>query len=252
MAGPVALGWTAPDELVRGVDTPVSVTLTQDGAALTITSATVTVYRPDGSVLVTASPTPSANTASYTVDADLYADDDPGEGWRVAWSVTTAQGTLKHQNSAALVLYQVALVATTADMLELQDQLRNLRTDTALTTLLSAALRQAWITIRARLRQKGRRPYLVLSSDDLRESTLLLALSNAFRRCATGGEGTWEWAQAADYEAKFEACWERLTFLEADPATWKSTGRRRSVQGSFWLGSGAGRSTLRQLPSRIG
>lgn len=252
MAGPISIAWTGPDELVRGVDTTLRAQLSRDGAALTVVSATVSVFRPDGTAIVTdAAATVATDTASYSVAASLYADDDPGDGWFVRWSIVAGSVTTKAQNIASLVLYPATLTATTAAMLKREDTVRNLRTDTDLATLLSDCLSEAWITICNALRQKGRRPYLVLSGHDLYEPTLLLALARAFRRCATDGEGSPEWVKADYYEGQYKEVWENTTFEEADPSTWKPAGTRRGTASSLWLGSGAGRTSHRSLTTRI-
>lgn len=249
---PISTGWTGTDEFVRGLDWSVRVELERDGAALDIDSATVTVYKPDGTAVVTAGVADAVdNVATYEGLAAVMADDSPGDGWRVAWTIVTADETFKVQNPGSLVLYQVGLAATVTDLLVRHDDLRNLYADADRDAILSACLNEAALAVRTRLRQKGRRPYLVLSSFDFREYEILHALALAFRRCATGGTNTREWDQAADYDARAAAEWDGLTFEEADPATYASAGKRKSARSSFWLGSGSGRTDLRVLPSRI-
>ncbi len=77
--------------LVRAVATSVSMPVSSDGAALTITSGTVTAYKPDGTSLGQTACTISGGIPS--VSLNLSASNDYGAGYRLDWSLTHAGGT---------------------------------------------------------------------------------------------------------------------------------------------------------------
>lgn len=246
----ITTDWTGPEIILRGQDVVVSVTVEQGGEAIDITSASVALWKPDGTVASTGTPTPSANTVSHTFAGSLTEDEDPGEGWRVVWTLglDTTPALKKLIQPAAVVLYTVEPCVTVSNLEDRHDALLNLKEDEAeRTALLQAAIDEAWIFICEALRQKGRRPYLVLDSYALREAHILKSLEIAYHRLATGGEQTAEWSEYKDYEGKFTTTWDGLTFSEADPATWERTGRRASTSPALWLGSGRGTGRYRQV-----
>lgn len=254
MSGAVTTNWTGPDELLRGEDYVASLTTTQDGAALDIDSATVSLVKPDGTVAATAAATCVANVATYTFDGVLTASEDPGEGWRITWALVLdgTPAAAKLQNPAAVVLYQVAPTVTPDSLLKRESEFRNKLAAGGLDDILAECIGEAWIVLTQRLRQKGRRPYLVLDSYALHESLTLLSASYAYRRVATEAGESVEWAKATLYEDKFETAWGDLTFEEADPSTWQSTGVRKGASPTMWLGSGTGTGTFRRMSPGFG
>lgn len=237
MAGPVTASWNGPDELVRGVASSLTITTTRDGAALNISAATATLYKPDGSVASTGSATVSSNTATFSVLGTVTSSEDPGEGWRVAWVLTLSGGIAwQAQNTVEVVLYSVACPVAPADLLRREEALTNIEAGSP-TALLADAILEAWRTVRSSLRQKGRRPYLVLSSADVYEVVVCKALELAYRRVAVEAESV-EAAKAAEYREQYREAWAALTFEEADPSTYASSGVRRGANPTLTLGSG--------------
>lgn len=246
----ITTDWTGPEIILRGQDVVVSVTVEQGGEAIDITSASVALWKPDGTVVSTGTPTPSTNTVSHTFAGSLTEDEDPGEGWRVVWTLglDTTPAIKKLINPAAVVLYTVEPCVDVGVLEGRHDDLLNIKEDEdERTELLQAGIDEAWVFITEALRQKGRRPYLVLDSYSLREAHILKALEIVFHRLAVGGETSREWTEYKDYEGKFSTTWGELTFSEADPTTWERTGRRASTSPALWLGSGRGTGRYRQV-----
>lgn len=247
---PITTDWTGPEIILRGQDCVVSVAVKQGGEDIGITSASVALWKPDGTVVATGTPTPSASSVSHTFAAALTADEDPGEGWRVVWTLTldTTPAVKKLINPAAVVLYTVEPCVAVEDLEKRHDALLNIKDDEAdRTALLQDGIDEAWVSLMELLRKKGRRPYLVLDSYSLREAHILKALELIYHRLATAGETSAEWTEYKDYEAKFTAAWDSLTFTEADPSTWQRTGRRASTSPALWLGSGHGSGRYRPV-----
>lgn len=247
---PITTDWSGPEIILRGEDVVVSVTVLQGGDAVDITSASVSLAKPDGVVVGTGTPTPSSNSVSYTFAGSLTEDEDPGEGWRVTWTLglDTTPAVKKLIQPAAVVLYTVEPCIDTDVLEKRHDDLLNLKEDEdERTELLQTAIDEAWVFLTEALRQKGRRPYLVLDSYSLREAHILKALEIVFHRLAVGGETSREWTEYKDYEGKFTTTWDGLTFSEADPTTWERKGRRATTSPAMWLGSGMGTGRYRQV-----
>jgi hypothetical protein len=223
-------------EVRRGEDLPLSFAPTVNGAAVDLDVVTVSVSDPTGAVVSSGAAAVAGGVATYTLLASVTADRDPGTGWIVEWSYLVDGEPIarKVRNPLDVVLYTVEPVIGWSDLLGRHADLaeRNASGDKAY-----AQIRDAWLTIKQRLRSRARRPCLIVDSYALREVHLLLSLAFVWRGLATGGSETQEGQDADRYEAQFERLWETLTFEEADPATYRRTGDRKSTRGTLWLGS---------------
>ena len=91
--------------LVRAVETSVSMPIESDGVALTITSGTGTVYKPDGTSLGQTVATIAAGVP--TVALTVGAINDYGAGYRIDWDLVHAGGTLSTYSQPAVLCISV-------------------------------------------------------------------------------------------------------------------------------------------------
>lgn len=239
----LSTAWRGPEEIRRGAAYTAYLTLSRSGAVVAITAATVRVLDESGTVIVSGSAALAGGVASFAIDASATTSVDPVMGWTVEWTATTSYGADIYRNVADVVLYTVAPVLTWDILLGAHSDLgTRLATGSDLSTAKSRGqtkIEEAWYPLCQSLRKKGRRPCLVVDSYALLEAHKLATLRDIFRDLASGAEPntTPEWALYEEYKAAAEREWDSLTFTEADPSTWQSSGIRKSTRGSMWLGS---------------
>ena len=233
------------DLLVRGVDSALSLRIEQNGAAVTPSALTVSVYRPDGSALVSAASVTPAATSSYTVAAATTAQEALGDAWRVEWTATVGGVPTVYRNEAALVRTKLHPVITDTDLYNIASGL-DPTSPTALTseTTYSQWRDEAWNQINARIIGQGQRPWLVMSPVAIRDAHLYPSLALIFEDLATRLNEAYE-MRAASYRRHYEAAWTRLNFrYDADElGQLVDDDRRRSSRGPTFL-SGGRRSWL--------
>ena len=221
------------ETLERGRTQTISCPTSRAGATATPTSGTVTIYRPDGTVLVTASVT-VASIATYSLTGATTTAEALGEGFLIEWALLMPDGvTHTFRQDAAVcrrTLYNVVS----------QDDLTQRHSD--LPSLLGAAasyqpyIDEAFFTICNRLIGAGRRPYLVIQPSALRECHLMLALHLVFIDYSTsaGDGGRWQ-ALAAHYLMGYEQAYGQLRFSydEADDNRVDPT-KKKSASSQIW------------------
>lgn len=243
----IAVTWSEPDELLRGEDYSATAEVWTDGVAATVGSTTASLLKADGTVAQTVTATVAGNVATAVFAGSSTSGESPGDGWLIRWNVTVDGAPRRFQNAASVVLYEAVPVVTADVLLKRATELEDIRADeTARAELIQDVVSEAWFILRQLLRQKGRRPYLIVDSTALRESHILKALALAYQRVAPG-EGSPEWSKYLDYDRQFTATWEAVTMAEADPSTYLPTGSRVGVRGPMWLGSGAGTGRWRPV-----
>ena len=233
-ATPLSWGFRQPDEIRRGADYLARVSPTRDGVVV-VTAATLRVLNEGGTVVASPAVTVAAGVCTATILAAITATVDPVMGWQLEWTVTETAGAVEvGLNPADVVLYRVGAVIGWDDLV---GRHADLATRLSVGSKAGPKILDAWSVVCQRLRQRGKRPCLIVDSFALRESHLLLALAYVFRDLAAGGEGSPEWSWAEHYDAKFEAEWATLTFEVADESTWRRTLDRSATRGAVWLGS---------------
>jgi hypothetical protein len=199
------------ETIERGRTQTLSCPTSRAGATATPASGTFSLYRPDGSALVSAQAVTVSSVATYSLTGATTSAEALGEGWLVEWALVMPDGvTHTYRNDAALCRRELAPVIS-------QDDLTQRHSD--LPSLLGAAasyqpyIDESWWTITNRLIGAGRRPYLVIQPSALRDCHLMLALHLVFLDYSTsaGDGGRWQ-ALAAHYLTAYEQAWGQLRF----------------------------------------
>lgn len=221
------------ETLERGRTQTISCPTSRAGATATPGSGTVTIFRPDGTVLVTGAVTVSG-IATFSVTGATTTAEALGEGWLIEWALVMPDGV------AHTFRQDAALCRRTLYPVISQDDLTQRHSD--LPALLGAAasyqpyIDEAFFTICTRLIGAGRRPYLVIQPSALRECHLMLALHLVFIDYSTsaGDGGRWQ-ALAAHYLTSFEQSYGalRFTYDEADDNRVDPT-KKKSASSQIW------------------
>lgn len=199
------------ETIERGRTQTLSCPTSRAGATATPASGTFSLYRPDGSALVSAQAVTVSSVATYSLTGATTSAEALGEGWLVEWALVMPDGvTHTYRNDAALCRRELTPVVS-------QDDLTQRHSD--LPALLGAAasyqpyIDESWWTITNRLIGAGRRPYLVIQPSALRDCHLMLALHLVFLDYSTssGDGGRWQ-ALAAHYLTAYEQAWGQLRF----------------------------------------
>ena len=221
------------ETLERGRTQTISCPTSRAGATATPTSGTVTISRPDGTVLVSSAVT-VATIATYSLTGATTTAEPLGEGWLIEWALVMPDAvTHTFRQDAALCRRALYPVVS-------QDDLTQRHSD--LPSLLGASasyqpyIDEAWWTIGNRLIGAGRRPYLVIQPSALRECHLMLALHLVFIDYSTsaGDGGRWQ-ALAAHYLSAYEQSFGALKFSydEADDNRIDPT-KKKSASSQIW------------------
>ena len=98
--------WAGPTFIERGKDQAVSVAIERSGAAVTLTSGTLTIYKPNGEELVDAvAGTVAAGVfTSATVAAATTSAESLGKNWLIRVDLVIAGDTYTFYNDAVLCL----------------------------------------------------------------------------------------------------------------------------------------------------
>ena len=222
------------ETIERGRTQTLSCPTSRAGATATPASGTFSLYRPDGSALVSAQAVTVSSVATYSLTGATTSAEALGEGWLVEWALVMPDGvTHTYRNDAALCRRELTPVVS-------QDDLTQRHSD--LPSLLGAAasyqpyIDESWWTITNRLIGAGRRPYLVIQPSALRDCHLMLALHLVFLDYSTsaGDGGRWQ-ALAAHYLTAYEQAWGQLRFTydESDENRVDAS-KRKSASSQIW------------------
>jgi len=221
------------ETLERGRTQTITCPTSRAGATATPTSGTVTIYRPDQSVLVTGAVT-VASIATFSVTGATTTAEALGEGFLIEYVL------LMPDNVTHTFRQDAAVCRRTLYNVVSQDDLTQRHSD--LPALLGAAasyqayIDEAFFTICNRLIGAGRRPYLVIQPSALRECHLMLALHLVFIDYSTsaGDGGRWQ-ALAAHYLMGYEQAYGQLRFSydEADDNKIDPT-KKKSASSQIW------------------
>jgi len=228
-----------PDMIERGADNTLRCPLYDSGGVVAPTGATVTITDAGGTVQVSAAAaTITSNVATYTYSPAGTLQ--LGEGWLVQWSlVTTAYGTIAARNDAMLVRTRMICPISVDDLWPLEPSLQPSGSDpqTAMSsTDFDLKLEEAWIQVQNRIMAMGRRPYLVVGANALREVTQFQALEMVFRGLETRLPNAYA-DKATRYHVLLEEAWTRarLTYDETDDGR-PDLGRRAARPSALWIG----------------
>ena len=212
----------------------------RSGALAAPSSGTVTIYKADGSALVSAAAVVVASSiatyalAAATIPATLQAE----EGWIIEWALVMPD-TVTHtfRNDAALVRRRLYPVVTDADLF-----LRWKALDPSSATVITSQanyqdqLDAAWLDIQRRLIRQGNRPNLVLEPSALYESHLLLTGARIFEALASRLNDAYM-VQAERFRRQYEAAYHAIQFRfdQDDDGVAPATDRKRTGTATVWL-----------------
>jgi hypothetical protein len=214
------------------------------GATATPSSGTITIYRPDQTVLVTSAVSVSGlGVAFYQLAAVTTTAEQLGEGWLVEWALVMPD-TVRHtfRNDAALCRRTLYPVVSDADLTQRHSDLPNLLASGV--TSYQAYLDEAFATIGNRLIAQGRRPYLIIQPSALREAHVAMALHLIFLDYATSAGDSSRWQVLADhYSRAYTEAWNQLKFTydEADANLVDAT-LKKGAASTVWLNGRGGQN----------
>ena len=225
------------DLIVRDLDHTLRAPVELDGATVTPSAATVSVYDASSTAIVSAAAAAVvAGVMTYTIPAaTLPTSLAVAEGWRVEWSLTVDGSIIRARNDAALVRRLLYPVIGQADIIRRLRRLdKNARGALTVQDSQQDAIDESFLEIQGRLIEKGNRPNLITSPSSLRRSHLDLAISYALESM---GPAFHELSK--DWRDRFEESWDRMTFMydTSDGGTADSTTARKSGNTTVWLSS---------------
>jgi hypothetical protein len=230
------------EEIERGRQQVLTCPVYRAGALVAPLSGTVTIYKADGTAVVSAAHVViTGNVATYTIMAATTTSLALESGWLLEWSLAmTASVTLTFRNDGALVRRSLFPVVTDADLLRRHSDLNALLA--AGTTSYQDYLDEAWATICTRLAAQGRRPYLVIQPSALRDVHIALTLQLIFTdfQTSAGDGGRWQ-ALAEHYQRMYTDAWAQLRFSydEADENK-VDANAKKSGTSTVWLNGRGG------------
>ena len=230
-----------PDLIVRGRDHVLSAPIYLDGALVTTTAATVTVYDASGSVVVTAAATPGTTT-TYTVLAATTTSLTLSERWRVEWALTHAGGVIYARNDAALVRSGLYPVISDVDVYR-----RIAALDPSGTAPITSRtdyqdeLDEAWTELMLRLINRGNRPNLIMEPSALRQAHLYLTLAIIFEGQLSSRLDSAYDEKAMRFRAEYERAYNELS-PRYDVADAGQADTKRRGGPTVWLNGGRGTS----------
>jgi hypothetical protein len=239
-----AARFRSTETIERGRQQALTCPTQRAGATATPTSGTITIYRPDQTVLVTSAVTiPGGGIATYSLAAAATTAEQLGEGWLVEWALVMPD-TVTHtfRNDAALCRRTLYPVISDADLTMRHSDLPNLLASG--TTSYQSYLDESFATLCNRLISQGRRPFLVIQPSALREAHVALTLHMIFLDFSTSAGDSGRWQALADhYLRAYTEAWNQLRFTydEADENKVDAT-MKKGAASTVWLNGRGGQS----------
>ena len=142
--------WLGPTMVERNKAQTVAVSIENDGSAASVTSATFTVYEPDGSKAIDAA---AASVSGGTVTGTVAAADTDGKtlskNWLIKFDVTIATKVYTFYNDAVLCLSRLYSPIGTTDLIARHSDIAALKSSDK--TSLQPYIDAAWTEITNRL-----------------------------------------------------------------------------------------------------
>lgn len=230
-----------PEDLEKGRSQLITCPVERGGRVITPSAATVTVYDPAGTAVVSAaSATITGGVPGYTVTSSALADYSVGEGWSVEWAVTVDSVVHTLRRTASLVRRRLYPVVTERDLYRVQSGLQPGKSgQVGDSSSWQPKIDEAWIQIRDELRSRGSLPHLIASPEDLRGVHLYATLAMIYEDLASAKSSTVHAEIAAQYRARLGSMWSSLKLVwDVDQdGTSDDLGARKPVYRSRWVGS---------------
>lgn len=232
-ASPYTARIPVPYDIVRGQSTTLRCPVYRDGALVSPSSGTCTVYDSSSAIVSTGATTLSSSVSTYTFTPSSSLN--LGEGWRVEWALTISSVVHVFRSDASLVRMALYPVVSDQDLIRRVSGL-NPSGGGPLSTLTTYQdfIDEAWTTLVLRLISKGNRPALISSPSALREVHILLTLAHIFEDFAVRLRENFA-EDAARYREMYESEWSRLNFTYDTSDTGASPAARRAARGPVIL-----------------
>jgi hypothetical protein len=235
LGGPDCIERAAPQALYLKVYD----TTTGNGASVTTSGSTFTLYDAQGTAVVSAQAITVSLTEVGLVAYTLSSSDVPatkalGPGWRGVWSLVIDEETVVFTRDYALCRYVPRMALTQDDLYARHPELRD-QIPPGQTTWLPQ-IHQAFREITQRIADQGRRYWLIVSAGSPYVPHLYLTLAQIFRLLSTTAEA--RWTRLADqYQRMFDAEWDKLRF-EYDADDDRQSDGQESAQAVVYLSAG--------------
>ena len=116
--------FNGPEEIEQGKDNILTCPVYLNGAVVTPSAGTITVYDNTDAALVSgAAVTIPSTTAQYTLTSATLANSTPSDGWRIEWTLTIGVALYTFTQWGALVYRRLYPVVTDADLLRFHNDL---------------------------------------------------------------------------------------------------------------------------------
>lgn len=229
-------GFRRVEYIERGVAATLRMTARLVGGVAAITSATVTIYDPGMTAVVSAAAaTVTSGTATYALGSGVLTSYAYAEGWCIEWACVMPDGlTHTFRQAAALVRRKLYPVASDADLYRRVPSL-DPRGTSPLTRhdTFQGLLDTAWEDIEEDLRRAGNRANLVTDASKLYVPHVLRTLHLIFADLAARGNPA-HIEESRRYGAEYNSAM-NATKLDYDTdETGAAATSRRAVVGPVW------------------
>ena len=195
----ISTDFSLPTFLERAKTAVLTMPVYAGGSTPTAPSAgTFTLYDGSKVVVATGAVTVTGNVATYTVAAaSIPSTTSLSDAWQEEWVLTVDGVTETIRRDCYLCLRSLYNVVNEAMLLRRVTDLNNLKP--ASITNFQGYMDEAWASVQGRLLQDGRRPYLIMNSWALKDTTLETTLAFVFADLDTYmGDGRYQ-AKAAEH-----------------------------------------------------
>ena len=213
---PYAPNIKIPELLERAKSNTTSITIFRDGAKVSISSGTYTLFKPDGDKLVDASAvTITSDVANFTHSAASLPDTlELGEGYTQEFALTISGSEYIFRRVCSVVRRRLYPVISDDDLTVVYSDLASLRPSTL--TSYQSYIDDAWFTIVRRLRTEGGGlEYLVMSSESFYECHRHLTLYLIWRDFHSSlGQSNGRYLDLSqEHFTMYQDEWKRINFI---------------------------------------
>ena len=202
--------FTGPTMIEKDKVQTVDVAIEKDGAAAVISSATFTVYEPNGSKLIdAATATVDGGTVTGSIAAADTTDKALSKNWLIRFDVTIGGVVFSFYNDAVLCLARLYVPIGQTDLIARHSDVANLRSSS--TTSLQEYIAQAWTEITNRLYSDGFPFWKMRTPSAFRQVMFSRCFSLIFRDYSTLLDPGDRYAELADrYDEKYSIEYDQI------------------------------------------
>ena len=202
--------WTGPSLIEKGSTQTISIDIERDNAAPTITSATFSLFSPDGDAVVdAATATIASGNISYEIGATVLDSYDYGQKWLIRIDATISSTVYSFYNDGAICKVRIFPPITHSDLTARHGDISSLLP--AGTNSTQSYIDSAWIELTGRMYADAIPFWTLRTISALRAPLLYRALSFVFRDFSTMIDPGDKYFELADrYEKEFERSYSKL------------------------------------------